>query len=124
MNQALSTTTLLSKDTRCPSLFEWRTREWPRVLRALGWLFFTAVVVIYPFDCAAARWYEDYQRAVDLIGDGECSREALQLLGAAVVDKKKPRLNVFGHVHEAFGRSGRFVNASYFSNDRFVSVKL
>ncbi len=41
-----------------------------------------------------------------------------------LVDEKKPRLNLFGHVHEAFGRSGSFVNASYFSNDRFVSVKL
>jgi hypothetical protein len=40
----------------------------------------------------AARWYEDYERAVNLIAVNNCSREALQLLGAAVVDKPKPRL--------------------------------
>jgi len=51
------------------------------------------MVLAVPFECSAARWYEDYEKAVDLIGDGECSREALQLLGAAVVAKKKPRLN-------------------------------
>jgi len=44
-------------------------------------------------DSAAARWYDDYQRAVDLIDSGDCSREAIQLLGAAVVDKPKPRSN-------------------------------
>jgi len=59
----------------------------------VAWSFFFIVVLAFPFDCSAARWYEDYEKAVDLIGDGECSREALQLLGAAVVDKKKPRLN-------------------------------
>ncbi|MGD8439547.1 MAG: hypothetical protein PVG53_03355 [Holophagae bacterium] len=44
-------------------------------------------------DGVAARWYDDYQRAVELIDGGDCSREAIQLLGAAVVDKPKPRRN-------------------------------
>jgi hypothetical protein len=46
----------------------------------------------WPAVCLGARWYEDYQAAVDLIADGECSREAIQLLGAAVVDKPRPNL--------------------------------
>jgi hypothetical protein len=41
----------------------------------------------------ADRWYRDFEKAVELIGDGECSREAIRLLGAAVVDKPKPNLN-------------------------------
>jgi hypothetical protein len=51
------------------------------------------VVLAFPFECSADRWYQDYEKAVDLIERGECSRVALQLLGAAVVDKPKPRLN-------------------------------
>lgn len=50
-------------------------------------------VLAIPVDCFADRWYEDYGKAVELIDEGSCSREALQLLGAAVVAKKKPRLN-------------------------------
>jgi len=50
-------------------------------------------VISVPCLCFADRWYEDYERAIELIGDGDCSREALQLLGAAVVDKPRPRLN-------------------------------
>lgn len=41
----------------------------------------------------AARWYEDYEQAADAIDSGVCSPEAIQLLGAAITDKPKPRLN-------------------------------
>jgi hypothetical protein len=51
------------------------------------------LIMTAPRICWADRWYEDYQRAVDLIDDGGCSREALQLLGAAVVDKPRPKMN-------------------------------
>jgi hypothetical protein len=58
-------------------------------------LWFAGVVVFLSIagTSSADRWYEDYERAVVLIGDNTCSREALQLLGAAVVDKPRPRLN-------------------------------
>jgi hypothetical protein len=52
-----------------------------------------AIIVGASVDCDAARWYEDYERAVELIKGGQCSREAIQLLGAAVVDRKKPKRN-------------------------------
>ncbi len=65
---------------------------WRRFVAAT-WVFLAAVVLGYPVECSAARWYEDYERAVELTKDGQCSREALQLLGAAVVDKKKPKRN-------------------------------
>ena len=55
----------------------------------------TTVVVVLLLAAGSSfadRWYEDYERAVNLIGENNCSREALQLLGAAVVDKPKPRL--------------------------------
>ena len=60
---------------------------------ATVWIVLAVIVVGFPGDSSAARWYEDYERAVELIEDGQCSREALQLLGAAVVDKPKPRRN-------------------------------
>lgn len=41
-----------------------------------------------------ARWYEDYDLAVEHIETGVCSTEAIEALGAAVVDKDKPRRNV------------------------------
>jgi len=40
----------------------------------------------------AARWYEDYESAVEKIKAGQCSSEAIENLGAAVVDKPKPQL--------------------------------
>jgi hypothetical protein len=63
-------------------------RAWRLTLRT------TAVVslLLAAGSSFAARWYEDYERAVELIAENNCSREALQLLGAAVVDKPKPRL--------------------------------
>ena len=64
-----------------------------RRLTATVWIVLAVVVVGFPIDSWAARWYEDYERAVELIEGGQCSREALQLLGAAVVDKPKPRRN-------------------------------
>ena len=39
----------------------------------------------------AARWYEDYETAVEHIEAGQCSPEAIEALGAAVIDKPKPR---------------------------------
>jgi len=50
-------------------------------------------VISVPCPCFADRWYEDYEKAIELIGDGDCSPEALLLLGAAVVDKPRPRFN-------------------------------
>jgi len=41
----------------------------------------------------AARWYEDYETALEKIEAGLCSTEAIEALGAAVVDKPKPQLN-------------------------------
>lgn len=64
-----------------------------RRLTATVWIAVAVVVLGFPADSSAARWYEDYERAVELIENGQCSREALQLLGAAVVDKPKPRRN-------------------------------
>jgi len=40
----------------------------------------------------AARWYEDYQNALEKVEAGQCSPEAIENLGAAVVDKPKPQL--------------------------------
>jgi len=60
---------------------------------ALAVLFALATMLGSPCVGFADRWYEDFERAVELIGDGNCSREALQLLGAAVVDKPRPRLS-------------------------------
>lgn len=42
----------------------------------------------------AARWYEDYDVAVEHIEAGRCSTEAIEALGAAVVDKSKPKRSV------------------------------
>jgi len=42
----------------------------------------------------AARWYEDYDLAVEYIEAGQCSTEAIEALGAAVVDKSKPKRSV------------------------------
>lgn len=39
----------------------------------------------------AARWYEDYLIAVEKIEAGGCSEEAINYLGAAIIDKPKPR---------------------------------
>lgn len=38
-----------------------------------------------------ARWYEDYENAVAKVEDAQCSSEAIESLGAAVVDKPKPQ---------------------------------
>lgn len=70
---------------------EWRASQQLSQLFAV--LFALATVISVPCVSFADRWYEDFERAVELIGDGNCSREALQLLGAAVVDKPRPRLN-------------------------------
>jgi len=42
----------------------------------------------------AARWYEDYDLAVERIEADQCSTEAIEALGAAVVDKSKPKRGV------------------------------
>ncbi len=69
----------------------WRIRQPP--LRLFAVLLALTTVISVPCPSFADRWYEDFERAVELIGDGTCSREALQLLGAAVVDKPRPRLS-------------------------------
>jgi hypothetical protein len=62
------------------------------------WGFFALVVfslaVGTPTECEAARWYEDYDLAVEHIEAGQCSTEAIEALGAAVVDKSKPKRGV------------------------------
>jgi hypothetical protein len=55
-------------------------------------LLLTAAVLLLSQPIDAARWYEDYENAVALIETGDCSPEAIQLLGAAVTDKPRPRL--------------------------------
>jgi hypothetical protein len=57
------------------------------VLAGVSFVVFLAVAS----PAGAARWYEDYERAVELIDQGGCSLEAIQLLGATVVDKPKAR---------------------------------
>jgi len=66
-----------------------RRRRW----WALVWSVLLILVYLVPTECFADRWYKDYEKAVNLIGDGECSREAIRLLGAAVVNKRRPKLN-------------------------------
>ncbi len=48
-------------------------------------LLILVVLTLAATPAAADRWYEDYQRAVALVETGECSTEAIQLLGAASV---------------------------------------
>lgn len=43
-------------------------------------------MMIFTCTTHAGRWYEDYRDAVALVEGGECSVEAIQLLGAALVD--------------------------------------
>ncbi len=50
-------------------------------------------VILVPATGRAARWYEDYLIAVQKIEAGGCSEEAINYLGAAIVDKPKPRRN-------------------------------
>lgn len=40
----------------------------------------------------------------------------------ALVEKKSPRLHLFGHVHSNFGVGNRAVNASYPHSQKFVSI--
>ena len=39
-----------------------------------------------------------------------------------VIKKRKPFMNLFGHVHESFGRQGIFFNSSWFGNNKFMSI--
>ncbi len=48
-----------------------------------------AVAVLCAAPARADRWYEDYETAVAMIGEGTCSSEAIQRLGAALVDHPK-----------------------------------
>ncbi len=50
-----------------------------------------AVMVGAAGPCFGARWYEDYATAVANIEAGECSPEAIELLGAAVVDRPRAK---------------------------------
>lgn len=40
------------------------------------------------------------------------------------IKRRRPRLHVFGHVHESAGRHGLCLNASYFANYRFYRARL
>jgi len=44
-------------------------------------------MMIFTGTTHAGRWHEDYRDAVALVESGECSVEAIQLLGAALVDR-------------------------------------
>ncbi len=50
------------------------------------------LLLLAPGQLQAARWYEDYQNAINQVEAGECSPEAIESLGAAVVDKPKPQI--------------------------------
>ena len=92
--QAVLSGSLRSERNRVHLLIDLTSRRNCRLsTSALTVLFALATMFGSPCVGFADRWYEDYERAVDLIGDGNCSREALQLLGAAVVDKPRPRLS-------------------------------
>ncbi len=41
-----------------------------------------------------------------------------------LVDKNPPRLHLFGHIHQSFGRQGPFINGSFPSGRKFVSIDL
>jgi hypothetical protein len=59
---------------------------------ARRFLLLSVAILLLSQPVDAARWYEDYENAVALIEAGGCSPEAIQLLGAAVTDKPRPRL--------------------------------
>jgi Icc-related predicted phosphoesterase len=40
------------------------------------------------------------------------------------VDRHPPRLHLFGHIHQAFGRRGRFINGAFPTSRRFVGIDL
>lgn len=52
------------------------------------------LVFLTPSTVQSARWYEDYELAVEHIEAGQCSAQAIEALGAAVVDKSKPKRGV------------------------------
>lgn len=58
---------------------------------------------------------------LDLTNHGE--RIGSRSIGR-LVKRRKPLLHVFGHVHEAAGRSGQALNASYFLTEEFYSVEV
>ena len=93
MSAAHSDTARLETDPGSPFIIPGcrpgRRRHWWALARAV----LLVLVFLAPTECFADRWYKDYEKAVNLIGDGECSREAIRLLGAAVVDKPRPKLN-------------------------------
>lgn len=89
--EALSRPHRLGSKPRAPIDLTGPARSGRWWLPVVLWTFLFAIALGNPTDCSAARWYEDYERAVELIKDGQCSREAIQLLGAAVVDKPKPK---------------------------------
>ncbi len=38
------------------------------------------------------------------------------------IKQTNPMINLFGHVHERFGRTGNFINGSWFLSKKFVSI--
>ncbi|RLE27663.1 MAG: hypothetical protein DRJ65_02145 [Acidobacteria bacterium] len=62
--------------------------------RALLSLVVMAAALLAAAPAEAARWYEDYDVAVEHIEAGQCSTESIEALGAAVVDKSKPKRSV------------------------------
>jgi len=56
-------------------------------------IFLLPLILLPATSVRAARWYEDYEMALSRIETGQCSTEAIEALGAAVVDKPKPQLN-------------------------------
>ncbi len=41
-----------------------------------------------------------------------------------LVDRKPPRLHLFGHIHEGFGIRGIFINGSYLGHEKFISIDI
>lgn len=61
---------------------------------AILFVAFTTTALLVTDSAEGARWYEDYDLAVEYIETGVCSTEAIEALGAAVVDKNRPKRNV------------------------------
>jgi Icc-related predicted phosphoesterase len=56
---------------------------------------------------------------LDLVDDGQhVGSMALRRL----VDRRPPRLHLFGHIHQAFGIEGRNVNGAYPLSRKFIAV--
>jgi Icc-related predicted phosphoesterase len=57
--------------------------------------------------------------------DGSDDKDAIHLGSKylqKMIDRKKPRLHLFGHTHRQFGFVGKFINGAYPRVKKFVSI--